>query len=93
MHSRENSNAVRFGNDFIFKLALEQFFIIITNSEEVKCLTSSFVYRTLIDYWSASYSYIVLQTDSVWRRGLLIRLTSQSRSSFTHDLVRTDLHY
>ena len=59
MHSRENSNAVRFGNDFIFKLALEQFFIIITYSEEVKSLTSPFVYRTLIDYWSASsYTHI-----------------------------------
>ena len=69
MHSRENSNAVRFGNDFIFKLALEQFFIIITNSEEVKSFTSSFVYRTLTDYWSASSdTYRVLQTDSVWRR-------------------------
>ena len=92
MHSREHSNAVRFGNDFIFKLALEQFFIIITFSEEVKSLTSSFVYRTLIDYWSASYTYIVLQTvygedDSS------IRLSSQSSLSFTHDSVRTDLHY
>ena len=46
MTGRENSNAVRFGNDFIFKLALEQFFIIITYSEEVKSLTS-FVYRTI----------------------------------------------
>ena len=63
MHSREHSKAVRFGNDFIFKLALEQLFIIITYSEKVKSLTSSFVYRTLIDYWSASYTHISSTTD------------------------------